>query len=205
MTKPKFASSHDWHVQLCCQRSRLHPHWAGSFGSRTMASIAGCVLELDGAVCWPCSLHGARTAHCSSFSGRSVSSGVLRELFKIIELERLCQLSNSFLFSAPSTSSRSLRKPSGFWSFLPAVNSTAIKCQTIHTPTTARSLGSFEIPCCSDLGLESGRPSWARNRGSIKRLDCASSYSSTSSSRRFQPARPIMPRCEARSTFCYST
>jgi len=21
MTKPNFASSHDWHVQLCCQRS----------------------------------------------------------------------------------------------------------------------------------------------------------------------------------------
>jgi hypothetical protein len=25
MTKPNFASSHDWHVQLCCQRSELHP------------------------------------------------------------------------------------------------------------------------------------------------------------------------------------
>jgi len=25
MTKPNFVSSHDWHVQLCCQRSELHP------------------------------------------------------------------------------------------------------------------------------------------------------------------------------------
>jgi len=25
MTKPNFVSSHDWHVQLCCQRSWLHP------------------------------------------------------------------------------------------------------------------------------------------------------------------------------------
>jgi len=25
MTKPNFASSHDWHIQLCCQRSWLHP------------------------------------------------------------------------------------------------------------------------------------------------------------------------------------
>jgi hypothetical protein len=25
MTKPNFVSSHDWHVQLCCQRSGLHP------------------------------------------------------------------------------------------------------------------------------------------------------------------------------------
>jgi hypothetical protein len=39
----------------------------------------------------------------------------------------------------------------------------------------------------------------------IKRLDCASSYSSTSSSRRFQPARPIVLRCEARSCFSYFT
>ena len=95
MTKPNFASSHDWHVQLCCQRSQLHPHWAGSFGSRTKTSSAGRVLELDGAVCCRC-FQWAGTASCSSLkyrlrTGRSRASGVLRELFKIIEVRRLCQ------------------------------------------------------------------------------------------------------------------
>jgi len=56
-------------------------------------------------------------------------------------------------------------------------------------------LGSYKLLPCSDLGLESSWPvglaSW------IKRLDCASSYPSTSSSRRCQPARPMMPRREA--------
>jgi len=56
-------------------------------------------------------------------------------------------------------------------------------------------LGSCKLLPCSDLGLESSWPiglaSW------IKRLDCASSYPSTSSSRRCQPARPMMPRREA--------
>jgi hypothetical protein len=56
---------------------------------------------------------------------------------------------------------------------------------------------------CSDLGLKSSWPiglaSW------IKRLDCASSYSSTSSSRYSQPDRPIMSRCEALSYLSYCT
>ena len=63
-------------------------------------------------------------------------------------------------------------------------------------------LGSYESHFCSDLGLKSSWPfglaSW------IKRLDCAPSYSSTSSSGRFRPNRPIMPRCEALYYFSYS-
>ena len=36
-TKPKLASSHDWHVQLCCQRSVTDNRLGGPFGSRTQA------------------------------------------------------------------------------------------------------------------------------------------------------------------------
>jgi hypothetical protein len=50
MTKPNSASSHDWHVQLCCQRSELLPPERAAL-DQGLAGIAGCVLELDGAVC----------------------------------------------------------------------------------------------------------------------------------------------------------
>ena len=51
-----------------------------------MASIAGCVLELDGAVCIAVCLPWAGTAFSSSlYFGRSVASGVLRELSNSIE------------------------------------------------------------------------------------------------------------------------
>ena len=40
LIKPKLASSHDWHVQLCCQRSVTNNRLGGPFGSRTQAQNA---------------------------------------------------------------------------------------------------------------------------------------------------------------------
>ncbi len=42
--------SHDWHVQLCCQRSVTVTAWAGRFWIKDACSVAGCVLELVWAV-----------------------------------------------------------------------------------------------------------------------------------------------------------
>ena len=51
MTKPDFVSSHDWHVQLCCQRSELLPPKRAVLDQGLSQAYAiTCVLELDGAV-----------------------------------------------------------------------------------------------------------------------------------------------------------
>jgi hypothetical protein len=103
MTKPNSASSHDWHVQLCCQRSELHPPERAAL-DQGLAGIAGCVLELDGAVYIVVCLTGApqcwgRPSTASlplesnqlaglirTFEGHSVTSDVLRELSEIIRI-----------------------------------------------------------------------------------------------------------------------
>jgi len=46
MTKPNFASSHDWHVQLCCQRSGLHPPKRAALDQGLIGQSHDCVLEL---------------------------------------------------------------------------------------------------------------------------------------------------------------
>ena len=50
MTKPNSASSHDWHVQLCCQRSELLPPKRAALDQGLIRRSRICVLELDGAV-----------------------------------------------------------------------------------------------------------------------------------------------------------
>jgi len=47
MTKPNFVSSHDWHVQLCCQRSWLHPPKRAALDQGRNRQSQICVLELD--------------------------------------------------------------------------------------------------------------------------------------------------------------
>src|ERR1700679_949422 len=47
MTKPNFVSSHDWHVQLCCQRSGLHPPERAALDQGLIGISQICVLELD--------------------------------------------------------------------------------------------------------------------------------------------------------------
>ena len=51
MTKPDFVSSHDWHVQLCCQRSELLIRLSGQFWIKDQPGKASVrVLELGYAV-----------------------------------------------------------------------------------------------------------------------------------------------------------
>ena len=53
LTKPKLASSHDWHVQLCCQRSVTDNRLGGPFGSRTQAhNAAMCPRTWCAAFVW---------------------------------------------------------------------------------------------------------------------------------------------------------
>jgi len=55
MTKPDFVSSHDWHVQLCCQRSELIPPKRAALDQGTTGHSHGCVLELEALyVDWGC-------------------------------------------------------------------------------------------------------------------------------------------------------
>ena len=99
---------------------------------------------------------------------------------------------NSITFLVPSAFSGSARRRDH-----PAAIYTALKCQTIHTPTTARGTQPLETAYCSNLGLESSWPSGLASW--IKRLDCASSYSSTS---RFPPLPAGPPNyVEVRSSY----
>ena len=86
-------------------------HWAGSLDQGLTRTFAGCVPELDGAVCiaWlladsyyrPSSLAlSTGHDHCSgrTFEGHSAASGVLRELFEVIEYPASCQANRESFF-----------------------------------------------------------------------------------------------------------
>lgn len=152
-----------------------------------MAGITGCVLELDGAVCIACFV-GLNRTYSSLLSGRFKAGGVLRELSKITEVCSSCQLNffrifliriDRLAFSIrPVTTSDDGR--TGI-----SIHSTAHKMSKHRNADKGAELlapGRTKF-LCSSLGLESSSPlegfaSW------IKRLDCASSYSSAG---RFPP------------------
>jgi hypothetical protein len=124
----------------------------------------------------------------STFLGRSVASGILRELFKITEVSGRCQPQfHSSLARSAFTASADPPMPLGSW---PPPHFTALKCQNIHTPTAARSTWLLikHFPAAtwvwSPVGPLGSRP------GS-KRLDCASSNP--------QPADPAVSSRSTRS------
>ena len=148
------------------------------------------------ALCVAGSYSWARAASCSSvFLGRSVASGVLRELFKTIEVEGLCQSLASTFFHSLRRSAGRLGSPQAPPCPLPPTSQRSNVKPSIRRQAARGTWPLDKTLPCSSLGLESSWPiglaSW------IKRLDCAPSYSSTSRSRRFQPVRPNVSRCEA--------
>jgi len=86
----------------------------GQFWIKDSPGIAGCVPELDGAVCFAlCLLRPGRlqiVAAACFLPGHSVASGVLRELFKVIQPRGSCQATFAyFLDSRPALSEQRLR------------------------------------------------------------------------------------------------
>jgi hypothetical protein len=108
MTKPNSASSHDWHVQLCCQRSGLPPPKRAALDQGRTRPKPDCVLELDGAVlsvwglligsaCYRMPaldvLPGVAVSYLPTpaFESHSAASDVLRELSETILILAWCQ------------------------------------------------------------------------------------------------------------------
>ena len=78
----------------------------GQFWIKDSPGIAGCVLELDGAVCIAWCLLSPPFACISpyllaGFEGHSVASGVLRELFETIQTRAVCQATFFNFFARP--------------------------------------------------------------------------------------------------------
>jgi hypothetical protein len=95
MTKPNFVSSHDWHVQLCCQRSELFSpkrtaldqglsirHKPLHVSSNFMALVSSWLASAD--------FHSTSGLD-SARKSRSEAYDVLRELSKTIYFYLACQ------------------------------------------------------------------------------------------------------------------
>ena len=156
-----------------------------------MASIAGCVLELDGAVSVALRLPGRKLLSAAYlFTGRAVARGVLRELFKTIGCDDHCQPPTRLPFWF-------LRHSAG-----PHVGETTLLPFTQRSnvkPSIRRqrrgALSPWKQPIAvtwvwnpaGPLGSRPGSNAWTALRLTPQPAD----------SRRCQPAHPIMSRCEA--------
>jgi hypothetical protein len=152
------------------------------------------------ALCVAGSYSWARTACCSSvFSGPLRSEWHFARTFQ--DYRSSAVMSTNFVRFLSVLFARWPRQP---YRLAPSWrNHSASMSKNPYADDGAGHLAPDKSFPCSNLGLESSWPNGLASR--IKRLDCASSYSSTSRSHRFRPARPILSRCEALSYLSYST
>jgi len=160
MTKPNFVSSHDWHIQLCCQRSWLHPpERAVSDQGLNRPKPDWCPRTW----CAVFRLSVAASPHLTSLSGPNsavfvghcAACDVLRELFKVIEVPASCQPRVVDFFGSVYLSPEIFhRKPNQ-----PAFAQRKLS-KYRNGRQSAAEHSAPETSNCSGLGLESGRP-WA--------------------------------------------